>query len=1098
MTGIARNATGRARRLLLVVRTRLAIGWVTTVACVVPVRADLIAQGVATAGIRGSVVSVDGSSVDGTRVRVVNTATGHSVEREILYGGFLVQGLEIGGPYVVTLTRLGLRQVREEGILLTLGGLLELDFVMQPEAIGLDTLTVVANPFALINGHGGTATTITEPLVQRLPTLDRNVYDFVRLVPQVSTKVGFQRSGVSAAGANLRFNNFLIDGAEERFVNGNVSAAFNIGKSIPLEAVKEYQVLTAPYDVRYGDFAGALINTVTTSGTNEWRGSTFASWRNDRLARGSEVAGEAPYDQLQYGFALGGPLVRDRVHFFVAPEFQRFSSPAPGPFLGQPSTATPGVPVSEADIERLDEIMRGYGLSAGSAGLVQNSEPLRNLFTRVDATIPGWRSRATVSLTYASAEDQRFSRTSTDTYALSSYQWTLASGLRVASVRVLSDLSRVGGGHNEVIVSQSSDWGDFIPNVHQPLLRILVPGASGGVVTLNAGTGEQAQGRFGRASSVRIRDDLSLPLGPDHVLRLGLQAERFRSERGGVVGGYGVWTFAGLDALEQGVAARYELRKSLVGASTTLAGGQYSAWIGDEWRVRAGISITLGVRADLLHLAGQAPYNAAVDSVFGRRTDRMPRLRVHLSPRIGFAWDHGGSGRGQLRGGVGLFTGRPPLAWVVPALSSYGVGIGVLRCGLLPSDAGTPPAFVRDYRAAPSACSTGPSLTTAPLGDVDLLDRDLKMAQTLRASLAYDRMLPWGLVATTEALVSRHLSDFRWVNLNLVGPQTIDRFGRVLYGTIGTSAVATPVQRSGFAEVIDLRNTSRNYSYQLSTRVEKRFDGGIAATASYTYSRVRDVQSPSRVNLPGIALWSDARAVSGRHEDTPVGISLNDLPHRVVTALTYSAPWRRARTDLSLYYVGESGTPFTYIAAGAGRAGDLNADGSNTNDPIYVPRDVFDANEILFSGMGEGAGADNSATAQADRVRAQQEAFESYMEGSVCLRRQRGRILERNTCREPWSHTLIASVRQSIPIGGQMFEAGLDVFNVLNLLGHAWGRHRIAAPRLLEHVGQTTGAAGTTQPIFRFDTTRTEWTTLETESAFQLQLTLRYRLSSSR
>jgi hypothetical protein len=305
--------------------------------------------------------------------------------------------------------------------------------------------------------------------------------------------------------------------------------------------------------------------------------------------------------------------------------------------------------------------------------------------------------------------------------------------------------------------------------------------------------------------------------------------------------------------------------------------------------------------------------------------------------------------------------------------------------------------------------------------------------------------------------------------------------------------VATPAVRSDFAEVIDIQNTSRNYSYQLSTRVERRFTQGIAASAAYTYSRVRDVQSPSRVNMPGIAMWADARAVSGSHEELTRGISLNDLPHRIVLAGTYRAPWTGWSTDFSFYYVGESGSPFTYLAGGVGRRGDLNADGSNANDPIYVPRDAFDPSEITFSGRSDQADADNSLPAQAQRVVRQQAAFERFIERTPCLSRQRGRILERNSCREPWSHTTIASVRQTIPIGGHALEAELDLFNVLNLLNGDWGRYRVAAPRLLEHTAQTPEAPATSQSIFRFDVEAPQWTTLQAESAFQLQVALRYR-----
>jgi hypothetical protein len=1052
------------------------------------------AQGVASVSVRGTVRGPDGVSLEGARVRVVNTTTGFAVSTQVQRDRFLVQGLEPGGPYVVEVRQIGFLPQQSRPLALTLGEPLVLQFVLQPAAIQLEGVQVTA-PEPGSRAAGGAATTIPEALIHRLPTLNRNFYDFVVLAPQVSTKVGFGRSGVSGAGANLRFNSFLINGADERFISGSVSAAANVGKSIPLDAVKEYQVLVAPYDVRYGDFAGALVNTVTQSGTNDLRGSTSVHWRNDRLARGGVDTVRSPYERLQYGFSLGGPIVRDRVHFFVAPEFQRLTQPAPGSYVGQPAAQMPPFPVHEADLARLEGIMRDrYGLASGSGGFVRNDTPLHNIFARLDAAIPAWKSRAIGFLTYARTKVDQFSRSAVDTFPLSSYKFAVETGVRLASLQLHTHLSRSGGGHNELVVSLASDWTEGVPDVRQPLVRVQVPGTSGGAVTLNAGPAEGAQGRFGRSHSIKIRNQISVPWGSRHVLVLGLQAERFRVLRGGVAGGYGTWTFAGLDALELGVAERFDLRKDFGTASTPLRGGQYAAYVGDEWRVGERLSLTMGVRADRLAISGRAPYNALVDSLIGRRTDEMPRPGVHLSPRFGFIWDLSGTRRDRLRGGVGVFTGRPPLAWLVPVLANHGEGIGILACGFLPTDAGLPPAFVPDYRAVPTQCATGPALEARPFGDVDLVDRDLRMAQTLRSSLAYERELPGGLLATGEILVSRHLSDFIWVNLNLQGPQAVDRFGRVLYGTIGANGVPAPALRSRFAEVIDLRNTSKNYSYQLSARVERRFARGIGATASYTFSRTRDVQSPSRVNLPGIVMWADAGPVSGRHEDLRRGISLNDLPHRVVAAVTYTAPWRRWSTDLSFYYVGESGSPFTYLATGAGRRGDLNADGSNANDPIYVPRSAFDSGEMLFVPFtrqvpvpGGGTGSETVTAAQ------QAEGFERFIERTPCLRRQRGQIVTRNSCREPWTHTTVASVRQGIPVGRRVVEVELDFFNVLTLLNGGWGGYRAAIPRILEHIGQTEGPAATSQPIFRFDPGRAEWETLLAESAFQLQIAVRYR-----
>jgi hypothetical protein len=1048
-----------------------------------------LAQSVVTSAIQGTVRATDGTDVDGSEVVVLNAATGYRAESMVRDGRFLVPGLEVGGPYSVTIRRLGFHPQEQDGQVLTLGEPLELRFVMEPDAIPLDTLRVaLERPSLTAHGHGGTATTVPDSLLHRLPSLNRDFYDFVRLVPQISTKVGF-RSGFSGGGVGFRFNDILINGAPERSLAAHATPGLFGGKSLPMAAVKEYQVLLAPYDVRYGDFAGAMVNTVTRAGTNQLQGSAFAYARNDRLAR--EVEAETPYERVQYGFSIGGPIRRDRLHFFIAPELQHLSSPAPGPYLGQPRAADPPAPVSATDIDRLGDILGRYALVAGSGGSVRNENPLTNVFARLDLAIPEWNSRAVVWTNYAGSTEANFARLARDTFSLSTYQFERIGRSQLSSFQLHTALPGAGGAHNELLVSHKSERGDFDSDTDQAIVRVLVPSTSGGAVTVNTGTHEAAQGMAGRSWKVQLRDDLTLPLNGAHVLTMGVTAERFRDDREGVFGSYGAWSFSSLDSLEAGVAERFEVRRDFGGVEAPISGGQYGAYVNDQWRVGEKVSISMGVRADVLTIDERAPYNPVVDSIFQRRTDEMPRSRLHVSPRLGFTWDVFGTGRDVVRGGAGIFTGRPPVHWLRSALSSYGVGIGVLRCGPSPTESGPAPPFVPDYRQAPTTCANGSGLAATPRGDVDLLSRSLRMAQTLRGSLAYDRRLPWDLRATGEVLMTRNISDFVFVNLNLVGPQGMDRNGRVLYGTIGPNGLSVPALRSDFSEVIDLRSTSRNHSYLLSTRLEKPFSRGLAAMASYTFSHVRDAQTPLRTGTPGIVNWS-SRSVSGRHEDLGPEISLNDIPHRVVLAGTYEAPWKPWRTILSFYYVGESGGPFTYLAFGGGRRGDLNADGSNANDPIYVPRDALDSDEIAFTGLSNTPGADNSSAAQAERVDEQRAAFERFIDRTGCLRRWRGRILERNGCREPWSHTTILSVRQAIPIGGHALEAELDVFNVLNLLNEDWGVYRVAAPALLEHVAQGPGSPETAQPIFRYDPTRLEWTTLPTESAFQLQLALRY------
>ena len=413
----------------------------------------LHAQGVSTTAIQGSVRSVDGDELDADVV-VRNTATGFSTKAPARKGRFLVLGLEVGGPYVVTVRRLGFRSQERAGLFLTLGEPIELRFLLEPGAIPQDTLRVVA-PIEAAYSHGGVAMTIPDSLLHRLPSLNRDFYDFVRLVPQISTKVG-PVPGLSGGGIGIRFNNFLIDGVSERTVASHGTLALLAGKSLPLDAVKEYQVLIAPYDARYSDFAGALVNTVTKSGTNELEGSVFAYARSDELARAGEFASPVPYEQLQYGFSVGGPVVRDRLHYFVATELQHLTSPAEGPYLGQPASATPPVPVTAAAVSRLDDILRSYGLTAGTGGFVQNGNPLKNVFARFDLAIPAWNSRAVVWSSYSGNLVSSFSRLAPDTFSLSTYQREQASHRYLTSFQLHTSLPRIGGGHNELLASYRS------------------------------------------------------------------------------------------------------------------------------------------------------------------------------------------------------------------------------------------------------------------------------------------------------------------------------------------------------------------------------------------------------------------------------------------------------------------------------------------------------------------------------------------------------------------------------------------------------------------------------------------------------------------
>src|SRR5690348_11662481 len=248
-------------------RRRVGILAAALIACFAPLAASpLTAQPVTTAVISGTIRSTDGVEVEGAHVSVLNRATGYHVEGEVRRGWYRIGGLEVGGPYVVRVRRIGYAAREKSGLFLTVDQELRVDLELERAATVLDTMHVATQAAreTSIHSTSGGATTIAGSILSRMPAANRDVLDFVRLMPQVGTRFG----GISGSGVGFRFNNYLIDGVSERLLNGNGAlAGVAGGKAISIDAVQEYQVLLAPYDVRFGDFAGALVNAVTKNGT---------------------------------------------------------------------------------------------------------------------------------------------------------------------------------------------------------------------------------------------------------------------------------------------------------------------------------------------------------------------------------------------------------------------------------------------------------------------------------------------------------------------------------------------------------------------------------------------------------------------------------------------------------------------------------------------------------------------------------------------------------------------------------------------------------------------------------------------------------------
>ena len=978
----------------------------------------------------------------------------------------------------------------------------------------------------------GVSTQISDTLVQRIPTFSRDFIDQLKLAPQVVYPASGAASG---AGAYNRFNTITIDGANqsERFnlgATGGVPGGSAGGKIISLDAVKEFRVSFTPTDVRQGSFAGMLVNAVTKSGTNELHGGALYTYRNSDPVAGVQLVGvplrTPAFNVKQYGFNLGGPIIRDRLQFFIAPEWQQRADPAAGPYYlaGQPSPA-PDDPVIPLDtLTRITTAMGTYGFNPGSIAPVEKETPLSNLFGRLDFQISPVHRFVIRQIINHDVQDD-FSRSvntfnADPTVQNSGFRYSTNAFKRDAknnstTAQLYSNFS--SGMSNELIVGYNTIKDERIVPVQAPEITVGV--LVGGVRrSVTFGTEQFSPGNLLKQTIFEAVDNFTIPRGA-HTLTFGGRLDFTHIFNNFAQGSFGVYKFFNTDSLVAnrpvGYAVGYANSQNPADIPADFHVKVFSLYGQDQWAVNDHLTITAGLRADVPSLPDTPPENdtlrVKLDSASGGQftvnTSTKPGSAVLFSPRIGFNYNPGGLSRNQIRGGIGVFTGPPPYILLGNAYANTGLGLVRLNCNNSSATTQAPPLTV-DVNALPTACAgqAAPGAGAAGTVGVNITDPNFKYPQYLGLSAGFDRELPGGFVLTVEGMYRKAINGVLVVDANFKGPRMVggvpytDRDGRVLYAdTISASgAVTDTVQRwlktlrgAQFSEgIIEVTNQSKDYNYSISSQLHRRFSDRFEATVAYTYLKSMDVQSLTSDRA--ISNFRNGRQLSVAHSDLEATTSVFSRPHRVIAYGTYSLP---SRTDITLYYEGTSGVPFVYVTVG-----DLNGDLVNGNDPIYVPRNATDPSEIR---IGTGTGSAFVQNVNAAR------AFDNFIKSQPCLDRQRGRIMERDSCRSPFQNRFDLSIRQAIPsVRGQALSLQLDVFNFLNLLDPHWGQ--IKLPTLspvfnnqsaLIQTGRNPGPLSQSIPTFTFDTRLYDATSLNPKafasrstlaSNYQVQLTLRY------
>ncbi|MEO7102117.1 MAG: carboxypeptidase regulatory-like domain-containing protein, partial [Gemmatimonadaceae bacterium] len=597
-------------------KSRLIASLAVATACLFGSTRTVNAQNVTTGSISGVVTDQSSAPVLSAQIQVTNTQTGVVVNATTREGGrYSVQGLEVGGPYTVSVRRIGFTPVTRTAILVSLSQSTRVDFQLASQAAVLTGITVAGSIGSVISPtKTGTGTIISGDRLVNLPTLSHNFTDFVGIVPQVSNTTGYSSGG----GVNIRQNAIQIDGAAAGDLFG-LGATGQPGsqanaKAIPLDAVKEYQVLLAPYDVRQGNFGGVLINAVTKSGTNELHGSVYGYDRSQSMTRQQYYLPD--YSEKNYGFAVGGPIIKNRAFFYFNSEWRKTSQPASGPFIGSPDA-----PVNQATIDNFNSLLSsGYGFANGGSGAqVTKQNPATNVFGRVDVYLP-FATRLVLRHNYAFANNTSFGRgaaTSTSpNFGLTSNAYQFTSKTNSSVAEFLSNFSN--GMFNELLLNYTTTK-DFrtVPAIFPQVTVRNVPRTDGGTgtVALVAGTEASSQGNILNQRTFELTENFTMPVGA-HRFTIGTKDQFYRPYNLFGQNSLGSWTFNSLTDFQSGKPSAYAVSapspSDPANGIATFEANMLAYYLQDVWQTTDNLAITMGVRWDQPHFNQTPPSNPGV------------------------------------------------------------------------------------------------------------------------------------------------------------------------------------------------------------------------------------------------------------------------------------------------------------------------------------------------------------------------------------------------------------------------------------------------------------------------------------------------------
>jgi outer membrane receptor for ferrienterochelin and colicin len=1020
----------------------------------------IFGQGVTTSSINGKIVNSNGESLFGANIVAIHSDSGSKYGASTDFDGFFrIPNMRAGGPYIVTISYVGYEDYIQSNVYLQLGQALSINYRMIESANKLEEVVITGTLNGIIDGNKtGAETYISKRQIENLPTVSRGIGDFLRTTPQAQVN----GSVISIAGQNNRYNAIYIDGAVNNDMFGLASSGTNGGQTgvnpISVDAIESFQVSVAPFDVRISGFAGGAISAVTRSGTNKFEGSAYSFLRNETLA-GKTPVGLADGDRTilsdfsakTFGVRAGGPILKDKLFYFVNYENQNDVTPRPfdfGNYLGNSS---------ESDLQNLIQYLStNFNYNPGTYLDAADKLESEKLITKFDWNMND-NNKLTLKYSYVKAEQVDAATSNTRGINFSGSSIYFPSTTNTIGIELNSVLSN--NTSNNLKLAYTSVLDDRDP-LGDPFPHVSIRDGQG---TIGFGSEPYSTANILEQKIFTLTNNFEIFKGK-HTYTLGVNIENSDVRNVFVRQNFGDYDWYSLDDFMSGTVAPFDYDRSysLIGGNGDDSEGaaefkmfQVGAYIQDEIQLNDNFKLNLGLRFDApiwsdglrnesFNTTTIGLLEAEGKDLQGARTGEGVSTTIHISPRIGFNWNVNGESDIQIRGGLGVFTSRVPLVWPGAVYSNNGLTIAAADQFDL---AETGQNFIADINNQPIGAEIGSGQLG---GDINLFSKNFKLPQVFKMNLALDKKLNiWGLIASADLMYNKNINAVYYENLNLKEPTQFQT------GTGDTRPFYNRFDRidNTYFGIYLGSNTSQGYSWNSSLTISKPLENGFSGSVSYSYGDSFSIfEGTSSQNS---SQWRGQVSVNGKNSNLKASRSEFSQGHRFIANASYELKWNdKINTTIGLFYEGVEGRPFSYTYR---EGADVLNDDSRDNALIYVPINSTDIR------LEEGAHGLTSAQ--------QWEALDSYIENNDYLKSRRGKYAERNAERAPWSHVVDLKVLQNFIVKfgdkNHTFQASFDIFNFTNLLNKNWGvRKNVSsfnAVRLLE-----TESNGT-EPVYSFD-----------------------------